>query len=412
MKIGVLGAGITGLSVARLLNKHFEVEVLEKQSQCGGIARTRDVSGNAFHVVGGHCFNSKYIEVMDFVFKEILPKEKWHKIKRDSAIRFKDHEINYPIEFSIQQIYKFDKDLALKITTDFLGSKDDLIYANLEEWFRKKFGNTLSEKYFIPYNSKIWNNEPKNMSPAWVEDKLPIPDKYSFFEGLVDNAKDKMAHAEFYYPDSNNQNTFIDSLSEGLNIAYNTDVSKISLDENNNQWIVNEDKHYDVLISTLPLNELPTIMNAPKEILDAAVKLKYNSVSNVFWESKPTDRTWTYLPGENTIFHRYIHIGNFYKPSLCFTITESIGKKTFEEMVEDGQKDPFLIKPIDFNISEHAYVVFDENYADSTFIIKKYLEEIGLFSIGRFGEWQYYNMDVCIKSSIELAKKILSENIF
>lgn len=411
MKVGILGAGITGLSIAQLLNDQFQVEVLEKQSHCGGIARTKDVSGIAYHMVGGHCFNSKYPEVLDFVFNKILPKEKWHKVKRNAVIQFKDHEIDYPIEYSVGQVYKFDKDLAIKITSDFLNSNDNLTYTNLEDWFRKKFGNTLAEEYFIPYNTKIWNKEPKNMSPLWVEDKLPIPDKYSFFDSLIDKARDKMAHAEFYYPNSNNQNTFIDSMAKGLDILYNTEVFKVSYENDKKQWIVNNDKYYDILISTLPLNILPVLIaNIPFEILVAASKLKYNSVSNVIWESKPTDKTWEYLPGEQTIFHRYIHIGNFYKPSLCYAITESIGKRTFEEMIEDGRKDPFLIKPIDYNISEHAYVVFDENYSASTKAIKKYMSEIGLYSIGRFGEWQYHNMDVCIKSSLELANKLLSEN--
>jgi protoporphyrinogen oxidase len=411
VKVGILGAGITGLSIGRLLNKQFEVEVLEKDAHCGGIARTKEVSGIAYHVVGGHCFNSKYPEVMDFVFNEILPEEKWHKVKRNSAIRFKDQDIGYPIEFSVGQIYKFNKDLAIKIASDFLGSNDNLTYTNLEEWFRKKFGNTLAEEYFIPYNTKIWNKEPKEMSPSWVEDKLPIPDKYSFFESLIDTAKDQMTHAEFYYPNSNNQNTFINSMAQGLDVKYNTEVYKVSFAAKSKQWVVNNDKYYDILISTLPLNILPTLIeNIPDAILEAASKLKYNSVSNVIWESNPTDKTWKYLPGKQTIFHRYIHIGNFCKPSLCYTITESIGRKTFEEMVEDGRKDPLLIKPIDYNISEHAYVVFDENYSVSTSIIKKYMGEIGLSSIGRFGEWQYYNMDICIKSSIELAKKILSGN--
>ena len=411
MKVGILGAGITGLSIARLLNDHFEVEVLEKQPHCGGIARTKDVSGIAYHTTGGHCFNSKYPEVLDFVFNEILPKEKWHKIKRNSVIRFKEHEIGYPIEFSVKQIYKFDKDLAIKIASDFLASHDNLIYTNLEDWFRKKFGNTLAEAYFIPYNTKIWNKEPKYMSPSWVEDKLPIPDKYSFFESLCDFSTDKMPHAEFYYPDSNNQNTFIDSMAQGLDISYDIEVSKILFEENRKQWVVNNDKYYDILISTLPLNILPKLIdNAPGEILDAASKLRYNSVSNVIWESKPSDKTWEYIPEKQTIFHRYIHIGNFFKPSLSYTITESIGNRTFDEMIENGKKDSFLIKPVDYNISELAYVVFDENYIGSTTVIKKYLGEIGLHSIGRFGEWQYYNMDVCIKRSIELANKLLSRN--
>ena len=39
MKIGIIGAGVTGLSMAQLLKDKYEIEVLEKNSIFGGIAR-------------------------------------------------------------------------------------------------------------------------------------------------------------------------------------------------------------------------------------------------------------------------------------------------------------------------------------------------------------------------------------
>lgn len=68
MKIGVLGAGISGLSISKLLQKHFEVEILEKNEVCGGIARTKDIDGITYHKIVGHCFNTKNKEVLDFVY--------------------------------------------------------------------------------------------------------------------------------------------------------------------------------------------------------------------------------------------------------------------------------------------------------------------------------------------------------
>jgi protoporphyrinogen oxidase len=403
MKIGILGAGISGLSMARLLEKNFEVEVLEKNKLPGGIARTKDVEGIPYHLVGGHCFNSKYPEVLDFVFNEVLPKNEWRKIKRKSRILFHRQEIDYPIEFSVKQIYAFDKDLALKIVADFLSSRDDLKYENLEEWFIKKFGKTLAGEYFIPYNTKIWNNNPAKMSHLWVEDKLPIPNKYDFFDSLTGNAGDKMPHAEFYYPVSNNQNTFIDALAKGLNIIANYAVNSIRRDEKQNQWIINHEKHYDLLISTLPLKELPFLIeNTPDNIKSAGEKLKYNKVSNVLWKNRLTDKTWTYIPGKDSLFHRYIHIGAYLNPLLPYSISEVIGEHAWDEMKKSGENDPFLFEALDHHISDYAYVVFDENYPKCTTLIKDYLREKQFHTLGRFGEWQYYNMDICIKKAMEL----------
>lgn len=407
MKAGILGAGISGLSIGRLLSDVFEVQILERRPVAGGIARTRTINNATYHLTGGHCFNSRYKEVLDFVFKEVLPESEWHKVTRNAVIRFKGHEIDYPIEFAIKQIHAFDPALAINITKDFLNAEDEGVYKNLEDWFRKKFGNTLADEYFLPYNAKIWNNDPARMDPSWVEGKLPIPDKISFFNGLIGTSTDKMPHSEFYYPNSNNQNTFIESLAWGLDIRYDFDVSTISYSNQSKKWTINDSVEFDLLISTLPLNIIPRLVSdCPEDVLAAAGKLRYNKVSNVLWETRPTDRTWTYIPDKDNIFHRYIHIGNFFRPVQNYTITEVVGERTYEEMVENGKKDPFLIKPLDYHISDHAYVVFDENYEDSTRTVMKYLNDTGIYTLGRFGEWQYYNMDICIKRSLELGSII------
>jgi protoporphyrinogen oxidase len=407
MKIGVLGAGISGLSIGRLLAQNFEVELLEKNAIQGGIARTQQAEGVTYHPVGGHCFNSKYPDVLEFVFNEVLPKNEWHQIVRNAVIKLKGNEVSYPIEYAIQQIYAFAPELAINITRDFLAANDDHVYENLEDWFRKKFGNTLADEYFIPYNTKIWNRPPSEMSPGWVDGKLPIPDKNSFFKGLISNETDKMPHASFFYPDTNNQNTFIDKLAEGLNITCNYQINSVAKDERG-KWIVNDDRAYDLIISTLPLNVLPSLIKGtPAQILAAADKLKYNKVTTMFWETEETERTWTYVPDAENLFHRYIHVGNFFSPKKNYSITEVIGERTREEMIENGKKDPFLKRPVDYNVSEHAYVVFDENYDSATKEVKDYLKGLDIYTLGRFGEWQYYNMDVCIKSSIDLKAELL-----
>jgi protoporphyrinogen oxidase len=404
MKILIIGAGITGLSLGKMLQGKCDVKILEKDSTPGGIAKTRTVNGITYHTVGGHCFNSKYDEIMSFVFN-ILPKEKWHLVDRISKINLGSYEVDYPVEFSIRQIFEKDKDLAFEITRDFLSAVDAGQYDNLEDWFRKKFGDKLCDLYFIPYNTKIWGQTPRTMSYEWVKDKLPVPDKQSFFSSLMKPETDTMPHAKFYYPNTNNQASLINALADGLDISYNTQVGKIR--KIGNMWSVNDIYEADVLVSTMPLNILPShIENIPDKIKDYASQLKYNKVSNVLWRSKPTNKTWTYQPSSESLFHRYIHIGNFFKPAQNYTITESVGEHSFDEMIECGKRDDFLIEPLDFNISDHAYVVFDNNRNEAVNAVLSYLNEIGVISIGRFGQWDYFNMDVCMKQSLDIYLKL------
>ncbi|EAK3353176.1 nucleotidyl-sugar pyranose mutase [Campylobacter upsaliensis] len=409
MKIGIIGAGISGMSLARILKDDFEIEILEKSFVVGGIARTKDVDGKPYHVNGGHCFNSKFDDVLDFVFNVVLKKENWNYMQRKAKVLFRDNWINYPIEFSIAQIDKMDPDLAFNIANEMFQASYEK-GNNLEEWFVNHFGPTLSKEYFIPYNTKIWGIEPKNMDNVWIEDekqmKLPVPTKESFFRSLMDRVSDKMSHASFYYPKTNNQNTFIEAIGDGVKIITNCEVKNII--KENNIWIVNGEKKYDILINTSPLDLIPNILkNIPSEIQDYFKQLKFNKVSNVLWETDGSlDMTWGYIPDPKIGFHRISNTGCVVQPNGMFCTQEAIGTVSYERLVEEGKKIPFLKKPIDYNVTEHAYVFFDLNYKQAKEKTIAYLDSLGLISHGRFGEWEYYNMDVCIKRSIDLAKKL------
>ncbi|EAK2629188.1 nucleotidyl-sugar pyranose mutase [Campylobacter coli] len=409
MKIGIIGAGISGMSIARLLKDDFEVEILEKFNNVGGIARTKDVGGKPYHINGGHCFNSKFDDVLDFVFNTVLDKGKWNYLPRKAEILFKNNWVTYPIEFSIKEIDSFDTSLAFQITKEMFNASYEK-GKNLEEWFINHFGLTLAKEYFIPYNTKIWGIAPKNMDNVWIEDekqmKLPVPTKESFYKSLVGKITDKMSHAAFYYPKTNNQNTFIEAIGEGVDILTNYDVKDIT--KENNQWIVNGEKKYDILINTSPLDLIPQILkNIPIKALSCFNKLKYNKVTNIFWETDGSlDITWGYIPDSSIGFHRISNTGSIVQPKGNFCTTEAIGEIPYDRLVEEGQKIPFLKKPLDYNVTEHAYVFFDLNYTQAKVGAISYLDSLGIYSHGRFGEWEYYNMDVCIKRSIDLAKNI------
>lgn len=409
MKICVIGAGISGLSVAKLLNDYFDIDILELKQEAGGIARTKVVNNVAYHINGGHIFNSIYDDVLDFVFNSVLSKKHWNFIERKAKVFFKDHWIDYPIEFSIKQISQIDFDLAYNITKEMFNCS----YKNgrnLQDWLINHFGETLAKEYFIPYNKKIWGVDPIDMDNIWIKDnnqmKLPIPDNVSFFRSLISSVSDKMSHRNFFYPKTNNQNTFIEALRNGLNITFNYKVD--SIEKINSKWLVNGERVYDIVINTSPLNELSNILkNIPDTIKTIFSLLRYNKISNIFWSTyEDVDMTWGYIPSQNIGIHRISNIGNILRPKVNFCTTEMMGDIPYETLVKEGRKIPFLKDPLDYNITERSYVFFDLNYSKAKKDIMSYLSEINFITHGRFGEWEYYNMDVCIKKSIDLAKKL------
>ena len=98
MKVAILGAGVSGLSAGRMLkDKGHDVTIYEKNETIGGLARTRFTEGYLYDPHGGHIFNSKHKEIVDWVFS-ILPKENWQYTVRNAKIFFSGKYVSYPFE--------------------------------------------------------------------------------------------------------------------------------------------------------------------------------------------------------------------------------------------------------------------------------------------------------------------------
>ena len=160
-------------------------------------------------------------------------------------------------------------------------------------------------------------------------------------------------------------------------------------------------KSTPILWNKLPSFRLSRITETPKDVMNEVDKLKYNKITSMLWEGSESDQTWTYYPEKNTIFHRHIHIGNFFKPRTNLVITEAMGEVSRDEMIAAGSKFQHLKNPLDYNVSDHAYVLFDANCRDSSNVAINYYRSKGLRLVGRFAEWDYFNMDVCIKSALD-----------
>lgn len=78
-KIAVIGAGISGLTVAQLLNDKSEVVLFERESKAGGLIKCERINGSLFHTCGGHVFNTKNQAVLDLKRIPLHPRYITHK---------------------------------------------------------------------------------------------------------------------------------------------------------------------------------------------------------------------------------------------------------------------------------------------------------------------------------------------
>ncbi|MCK9306934.1 MAG: NAD(P)-binding protein, partial [Methanoculleus sp.] len=68
VKSAVLGGGLTGITLGRLLHEQGDdVTVLERDETIGGLCRSRTEAGFTFDVGGSHILFSRDTEVLSFM---------------------------------------------------------------------------------------------------------------------------------------------------------------------------------------------------------------------------------------------------------------------------------------------------------------------------------------------------------
>jgi protoporphyrinogen oxidase len=417
-KVAVIGAGISGVSVSRMLSKKYEVTLFEKESDIGGMIKCERVNDNLFHKVGGHVFNTKNKEVNDWFWGHFDKEKEFLSVKRKAGILFNGKIIGYPIE---NYLYLLEKATTQKIIKELLeasGKKHEKSlsdYESFESFLLEKFGMTLYELYFKPYNKKIWNVDLSKVPLEWLEGKLPMPNLQDIIlSNIVREEESKMVHSTFFYAKEGGSQFIVDRLSEGLNIKKNTGIESISFGKNS--VTLNGDMEFDSVVFCGDVRKLKSIIKTDgKEdgilnALSAVENLKSNGTSNIFCETDDTDLSWLYLPNENIKPHRIIYTGNLSstnnrgsKRKTC--VAEFSGKHSYEDMVKELKNLPGNLKPLSYNYEPNSYIIQDKDTRKDIKKLTENLEGRNLFLLGRFAEWEYYNMDKCIESAMNISNK-------
>lgn len=414
MKIAILGAGISGLSLFDILNRKYKIEcdIYEKEASVGGLCRTEIINGYVYDLSGGHIFNSKYNDVKEYVFS-LLHKSKWQFSRRNSKIMFDEKIIvDYPFEFSLSQL---PIDIEVECIEGLYNrNRYNNAVNNFGEFLKSNFGDGIYKYYLRPYNEKIWKTSLENMDFDWIDGKMPHPEAKDILYRTLskETNEDKMAHSSYYYPKEGGIQSLVDKI--GKNVPRTHIEEKINSIEFKKEKIYVNGNVYDLVINTIPVPELVnSIVNVPKKIEICANDLKYNSVlSYIYSVDKENDWSWTYIPQKKIIPHRIVYQGNFAEnncPSGKTSITVEITKPSLYEeknIVKNIKDNLHLDSPISKHLTKYAYVIFDKNRKKNIEIIKKYFNSKNVLMHGRFAEWIYPNMDICIKNSIDLAENL------
>lgn len=412
MRIAILGGGLSGISLNDILFREYGIkaDLYEKESRLGGLCRTDIIDNYVYDLSGGHVFNSKYQDVLDYVFN-LLPKSEWEFSVRKSKINFRETIIDYPFEFSLS---KLDNEIAADCIESLFNRNTSIKVESFKDILIKNFGQKIYDYYLGPYNEKIWKYSPEDMDYDWIDGKLPFPNAREILIKALnsDTRESEMSHSTYFYPKYGGIQKMVNKISESIDEhrRFST-VTKVNFIKDK---VIINDEEYDLVINTIPLPELLRVMSSIDDNISSAIKdLKFNSVqSYLFSIDKTNDWSWLYNPNKNIIPHRIVYQGNFSNqnaPKGKSSITVEITKPELyseEEILNNISETLGLTDPIAKNFTKYAYVVFDKKRKDNIALIKEYFKQNNIFLHGRFAEWEYPNMDICIKKSINLAKNI------
>ncbi|MGE9313491.1 protoporphyrinogen/coproporphyrinogen oxidase [Niabella sp. CJ426] len=409
-KIAIVGGGLSGLSIAQLLKSRYDITLFEANARPGGLIKCERVEGSLYHICGGHVFNSKRQDVLDWFWSFFDQEKEFIKAERNAVV-FMDNgtRIPYPIE---NHIYLFEKEKIKSILNDLLeiSRKTNPIPENFEDFLKGRFGKTLYEDYFQPYNEKIWQSPLNTIPLSWLEGKLPMPSVEDIVFNNITQVKEKeFVHSSFWYEKENGSQFIIDRISEGLNIKCNHNVNDIL--KKGNAWYIGAEK-FDKIIFCGVVKDLPSILKGIdiSNFTQNLNNLDYHGTTSVFCEIDENPYSWIYLPSKEYQAHRIICTGNFAKSNneegkMTATVefTDRIEKKL---ILEQLSKMPLNPKYITHRYNEYSYPIQDVDTRATIAALKRSLADTRFYITGRFADWEYYNMDAAIGAAIDLSKTI------
>ena len=424
-RILILGAGLSGLSIAWHLNRMgVECRLFEKEGEVGGLCRSRNIRGFCFDY-SGHLlhFNNRY--AFDLI-KSLLGNN-LAEHQRSAWIYTYGRYIPYPFQANLYKLPEKIKQECLSGLIRASGGSRKKQKNNFLGWIEENFGQGIARNFLIPYNTKFWTISPQDMTCEWLDGFIPVPSLSQMLAGAVKASKDRFGYnAKFWYPKKGGIASLSNSLASSVkNIYTGCKVTGIDLARKEVKLSGSEKEKFDYLISTIPLPEIPALTGAlPGRISDSFSRLRWNSVFNLnLGIDCKADKLkhWVYFPEKKIPFFRVGFFHNFSaylapqsKGSLYTEVSYPQGKEINDKMIsraKDALRKTGILNNAkiciqDINRIKYAYPIYDHNYALARSNILQFLRQKNIFSCGRYGSWRYLSMQDVILEARAAAKEV------
>lgn len=378
-KVVIAGAGFAGATVARkLADAGYTVDVYERREQIGGNAYDyMDESKSYVHKYGPHIFHTS----LDNVFEFLSNYTEWFEYKH-KVLGYIDGQY-VPIPFSLNSLemcFPKEKAEALrdkliekygfnnKVTISELRKEDDKDLIELSDY--------VYNKVFLNYTKKQWGLLPEQLGEG-VTGRVPV--SISYEDGYFRDKHQYMPKVGF--------TKLFENMLDHENITVHLGVDILDKVTVKDDCIEVDGDSNVTFIYTGCIDELFSYMYGELEY--RSLRFDFDNVpQNVYQPAAVVN-----YPNDND-FTRISEFKSFTIEGCSNDVPNTTIVREYPCKYEKGMI-PYY--PIPLKECEEKYLKYAE-YA------KKFSN---LYLIGRLAEYKYYNMDLVVNSSMEMAEKII-----
>ncbi len=425
-RVVIIGSGLTGLSTAYHLKKPYVL--LEKEPTPGGLSKSVFINGFKFDYTG-HLLHFRKIEIKTLVLK-LLSNNIWQH-KRNSWIYLYSHYTPYPFQTNTYGLPKnVVKDCVIGFIETLCNPKKSCSQnPSFYDWSIKSFGTGISKHFMLPYNKKLFLTNLTNLTCEWMGSFVPKTSLHEILDGALTDQSTRAQggyNANFYYPRKGAIQSLVNCFTNKIKqpVFVNSQAVKIDLTKKIVVTTKNEVFKYSTIVSSIPLPELiNSIYPTPVRIKNISHLLKTTSclcINLGVARKNVGDKHWIYFPEHKYPYYRIGFQSNFAEDvapknssSLYIEISLPANKKFDRDKIIGNTLSTLystnILNPKDV-ISElqtlyipHSYVIFDKNHKFAVNELKKYLIKNNIYSIGRYGGWEYSTMEDAIYQGKQIA---------
>ena len=332
----ILGAGISGLSAARMAEEMgVPYILLEKAPLVGGLTRSVCLDDYVFDYTG-HLLHLAYYKSPEELGKP-FDNNDWMNITRNAKCYYRGALIDAPFQYHLGQLPESTAEKFYSSYLQALSKRKKCVIRTFRDYLINNFGEEMAHEFLIPYNEKLLATSVNRISHNAVTRFFPPPAKNKIDQGMTEkngsagSSSDGLYNSSFWYPKRNGIQTLVDGLKTGVsdaNLELSITIEKIDLQKH----LVHTSRGmfgFDNLISSIPFNVFSKLCGLAENLaseelsdLSAASVLSINLGIRGKLNPKYENVHWIYFSEKQIPFYRVGFYSNFSKnPNYCIINT-------------------------------------------------------------------------------------------